>query len=228
MRESETAKPKWVQDYESELMKEGLKAQAAARFLIRRLGFRILKAEQDTPAQKDLGILENRVGNHLARYSDYIVRRGRQIFVIEVKAKQVTPYLLHSENVLMFNTSIFLKRAYVDTIARVLVLAVLYPQGIFGSSRMSGKKVYYALLGGKGSRTAEGGVEISLDEDPRSYRWVRANIFRRWIKSTNKDAQILIQMHPQPGGQRSRTNDRGSSKVWVEADAVRRARSTGG
>lgn len=192
----EVVKPKWLLANEAELMKEGLRVQAAARFLILGLGYDILKAEQDIPTQTQVSILERKVGRHLARYSDYIVKMGRRIYVIEVKAKQFSPLLLHSGKFLMFNTSIFLRRTYVDTVARVLILAILYPIGVFGSLSMRGKKVYYTLVNAEGPRTAEGGVEITLDQDMGNYRWVRANTFRQWIKATKRDAQVLIQMHP--------------------------------
>jgi hypothetical protein len=185
----------WVLANQEQLMREGLKVQAAVRFLITRLGYVIAKAEGGMLNQAQTEILESKVGRHLARYSDYVVKVGRRIYVIEVKAKQFAPPLSHGEKVLMFNTSIFLKRYYVDTIARVLVLVVLYPAGLFGRSTMRGKRVYYAFLGARGSPTADGAIEIRLARNPASYRWVKASTFRQWVRATKKDAEALIQMH---------------------------------
>jgi hypothetical protein len=180
-------------------MKEGLIVQAAARFIILRLGYDILKAEHDTLSHAQFSILERKVGRHLARYADYVVKMDRRIYVIEVKAKEFGEPLAHGDSrILMFSPSIFLKRSYVETVAHVLVLAVLYPIGLFGTSRMSDKKVYYTLRSATGIRTNEGGVEIVLDQDKTGYRWMKANIFRKWVKRTKKDAEALIQMHPSP------------------------------
>jgi hypothetical protein len=191
----QTVKPKWVLANEDKLKKEGFRIQAAARFLVKRLGYNIIKGEQEIAGQNQVAILESKVGSHLARYSDYIVKKGRHVFVIEVKAKEYSSYLIDSEKVLMFNNSIFLRRNYVDTIASVIVLAILYPRGLFERSSMHRKKAYYVLKSTEGSPTAEGGVEITLAQDPQSYRWIQANTLRRWIKESKRDAEALVQMH---------------------------------
>jgi hypothetical protein len=197
MSDWERITPKWIQTNQEDLMEEGLRVQAAARFLIRRLGYNIVKSEEDVPSPRQVSLLEGKVGRHLARYSDYIVKMSRRIYVIDVKAKQFSsPLASNREKILMFTPSIFLKRNYVDTIARVLVLAVLYPVGLFVKSNVRGKKVYYGLSSTQGSPTAEGGVEIVLDQNFSSYRWVKAKTFRRWISATKGEAQRLIQMHP--------------------------------
>jgi hypothetical protein len=197
MSEWGEAKPNWILANQQKLMKEGLKVQAAARFIILRLGYDILKAEQEIPSQTQMSMLERKVGNHLARYSDYIVKMDRRIHVIEVKAKEFSYPLAHGDRrFLLFNSSIFLKRSYVDTVAHVLVLAVLYPMGLFGTTSMRGKKVYHTLRSVTGTRTDEGGIEIILDQDMTGYRWTKATTFRKWVKRTKKDAEALIQMHP--------------------------------
>jgi hypothetical protein len=199
MGEWERITPKLILSNQDKRMKEGLIVQEAARFLIQRLGYNILKAEHDIPSQTQLSILEEKVGRHLARYSDYIVKMGRRIYVVEVKAKQLGYLLAHGKKFPMFNRSIFLKRSYVDTVAHVIVLGVLYPAGLFGASSMRGKKVYYVLRSVEGTRTDEGGIEIVLDQDMTSYRWIKATTFRKWVKATKKDTEALIQMHPLSG-----------------------------
>lgn len=192
-------KPGWV-TVQDRWKEQGFKVQAAASFLIRRLGYRILKAEEDLLPPAQASVLERKLGPHLARYSDYVVRIGRRLCVIEVKAKEIL-YLLHKgQRHHTFNQSIFLGRHYVDSTVPVLLLAVLYPGVVFGSSGPREEKVYYTVLSGlseRGIRTADGKIEIILDHGLDSYRWTRARTFRRWLRATRGNAEDLIRMYSQ-------------------------------
>jgi|GEM_PF-1760978 hypothetical protein len=143
--EWEKIAPQWVIADNEKLKEEGFKVQAAARSLIRRLGYDILKAEEEMFSPAKMQILERKLGRHLARYSDYIVRSGRHLYVVDVKAKEFGILIVGGQRHLLFNESIFLHRDYVDTMVPVLVLAVLYPRGLFGPSGMRNKKVYYIM-----------------------------------------------------------------------------------
>lgn len=189
--------PQWVIADSEKLKEEGFKVQAAARFLIRRLGYEILKAEEDVFSPAKIQFLERKLGRHLARYSDYIVRIGRRLYVIDVKAKEFGILISRGQRHTLFNESIFLRRDYVDTVVPVLVLAILYPRGLFDFTTTRSKKVYYDLLSSieKETRTAEGGIQIVLDHDLDRYRWIRPSTFRKWIRRTRRNAQDLIRMH---------------------------------
>lgn len=194
--EWETIPPQWVIESNERLKKEGFKVQAAARFLIRRLSYDVLKAEEDVYSPAKMRILEGKLGRHLARYSDYIVRRSGHLYVIDVKAKEFSTMSSDGQKYTLFSESIFLSRKYVDTIIPVLALAVLYPTGLFGSSNMRNKKVYYILRDiGTQSRTDNGGVQIVLSHDLDGYRWTKATNFRKWIRQTRTNAENLIRMH---------------------------------
>jgi len=194
----EKTEPDWVTVQHDKWKEQGFKVQAAAKFLIRRLGYDVLRAEEDplTPAQ--MQVLETRLGPHLARYSDYVVRMGRRLYVIDVKAKEIGYLVVQGQRHHLFNQSMFLRREYVDSVVPVLVLAVLYPAVLFSSSGTRDEKVYYTIFSGsneKETRTADGGIEIKLDHDLDSYHWIRARTFREWTKVTRRNANDLIRMH---------------------------------
>jgi hypothetical protein len=181
---------------DDEWKEQGFKVQAAAKFLIRRLGYDILKAEEEFPTPAQMSILESKLGPHLARYSDYIVRMGRRLYVIDVKARVILYLVAQGRRHHQFNKSIFLKKDYVDSVVPVLVLVVLFPGVLFSSSSPRGEKVYYAILSSaKGIRTADGGIEIKLDHDLDSYHWIRARTFRKWVRATRRSAHHLIRMY---------------------------------
>jgi hypothetical protein len=187
----------WVTVQHDKWKEQGFKVQAAARFLIRRLGYDILKAEEDLPTPTQMPILERKLGPHLARHSDYVVRMGRRLYVIDVKAKELAYLLKQKQRYHQFNQSIFLKRHYVESVVPVLVLVVLYPGVLFGSSSARDEKVYYTMLSGssgKETRTADGGIEIMLDHGLDSYQWIRARTFRKWMRVTRRSAHHLIRM----------------------------------
>lgn len=194
----EKTEPNWVTVQHDKWKEQGFKVQAAARFLIRRLGYDILKAEEDSPTPAQMLILERKLGPHLARYCDYVVRMGRRLYVIDVKAKEIGYLVVQGQRHHLFNQSIFLRRHYVDSVVPVLVLAVLYPAVLFSSSGARDEKVYYTILSGlseKETRTADGGIEITLDHDLDSYHWIRARTFRKWTRVTRRNANDLIRMH---------------------------------
>jgi hypothetical protein len=103
----------WVTVQHNKWKEQRFKVQAAAKFLIRRLGYDVLRAEEDplTPAQ--MQVLETRLGPHLARYSDYVVRMGRRLYVIDVKAKEIGYLVVQGQRHHLFNQSIPLRREYV-------------------------------------------------------------------------------------------------------------------
>lgn len=194
----EKTEPDWVTVQQDKWKEQGFKVQAAAKFLIRRLGYDVLRAEEDplTPAQ--MQVLETRLGPHLARYSDYVVRMGRRLYVIDVKAKEIGYLVAQGQRHHQFNQSIPLRREYVDSVVPVLVLAVLYPALLFSSSGTRDEKVYYTILpvsNEKETRTSDGRIEITLDHDLDSYHWIRARTFRKWTRVTRKNANNLIMMH---------------------------------
>jgi hypothetical protein len=194
----EQPRPEWVTVQQDKWKEQGFKVQAAASFLIRRLGYNILKAEEDLPTPAQMQVLETRLGPHLARYSDYVVRMGRRLYVIDVKAKEILYLFQQRQRHHQFNQSIFLGRHYVDSVVPVLLLVVLYPGVLFGSSGARDEKVYYTILSGwsgRGTRTADGRIEIMLNHDLDGYRWIRARTFRRWIRATRRNADDLIRMY---------------------------------
>ena len=190
--------PDWVTVQHDRWKEQGFKVQAAAKFLIRRLGYHVLRAEEDPLTQAQMQVLDTRLGAHLARYSDYVVRMRRHLYVIEVKAKEIGYLMVQGQRHHLFNQSIFLRREYVDSAVPVLVLAILYPAALFSSSGTRREKVYYTILSvsnEKETRTVDGGTEIRLDHGLDSYRWIRIRTFRKWTKATRRNANDLIRMH---------------------------------
>jgi len=72
-------------------MMMGFRFQLAAELLLRRMGYRILKAEQDLDLRKSAkafsGIVNtSTLGDYLCNYSDYITVKNGRVFIVEVKS----------------------------------------------------------------------------------------------------------------------------------------------
>lgn len=84
----EIAESDWARAQHDKWKEQGFKVQAATKFLIRRLGYDVVKAEGEFPTPVQMLVLERKLGAHLAKYSDYVVSMRRRLYVIDVKPKK--------------------------------------------------------------------------------------------------------------------------------------------
>lgn len=140
----------------------GFKIQVAAELLLKRMRYQILKAQQDIDLRRSAEafreiINPDKIGEYLWEYSDYIVARKSQVYIVDVKTKPYVRLKVGGKwTTFLDNNFSFTEREiefYGKSSIPVLILIIIYQHS--DDLKKLGP-VYYRLVQFKDFRFAEG------------------------------------------------------------------------